>query len=351
LPDEVARALQTVLDEAQSVDVPGIAAAVLVGGRGSWVGVAGTADGKVSLEPAAQFAIGSVTKTVIAAQVLRLVETGAVELDDTIDRYLPDDAELPTNDATVRQVLGMRSGIGDYGESEGFVDRICADLSQPTSENDLLDLVPEEPLFEAGTRFRYTNANYLLAGLLIEHLTGRTVVEVIRDGVLENPRLERLIYQDEERPTPPLALPFVTYPPASPGPGPRELYESGGGFLPARCLASIGPDGSMAADALTLAWWGYLLYGGSVLTADSLRAMTTFEDDYGLGAWDYSRSFGTFAIGHAGLVSGYEAQLVAFPDEGVVLAVLLNTNRQAEPILFIAARLYAEWASLGSDPD
>jgi D-alanyl-D-alanine carboxypeptidase len=352
LADDVARNLQAVLDEVQPAYGPGVAAAVLVGGKGSWVGVAGTADGEVTLEPAAQFAIGSVTKTVIAAQVLLLVEVGAVDLDDPVDRYLPDAADLPTNDATVRQVLGMRSGIADYSESEGFMNSVCADLSRPTSQDALLALLAEEPHFEAGTRFSYSNANYHLAGLLIEHVTGRSVVEVLRDGILADAGLDRLVYQDDERPTPPLALPFVKYPSASPGPGPSDLLEAGEGFLPARCIASLaGPAGGMAADALTVAWWGYLLYGGSVLTTDSLHTMTTFEDGYGLGASDYRLRFGTFAVGHAGRIPGYEAQLVAFPDEAVVLAVLLNTDRQAEPLSIIAARLHAALASVKNAPE
>jgi D-alanyl-D-alanine carboxypeptidase len=125
LPEESAKALQAALDEAvETMDVPGIAAAVILANQGTWSGAAGTADGTAPLDPAAQFAIGSVTKTVIAAQVLKLVEAGAVDLDHPIAEYVGDD--LPTNGATVRQVLGMRSGIGDVrADPQTF----CPDLS------------------------------------------------------------------------------------------------------------------------------------------------------------------------------------------------------------------------------
>ena len=95
-------------------------------------------------------------------------------------------------------------------------------------------------------RFLYTNANYLLAGLLIEEVTGTTVPGALRSGVLSAPGLERLDYQDEERPTPPLAAPFVILAGSEAVPDPNELLELGGGYLPARCLAAtrVRPGGS-----------------------------------------------------------------------------------------------------------
>jgi len=78
---------------------PGAPPAVIVADRETWAGAAGTADGAAPLYPTAQFAIGSVTKTIIAAQVLRLVESGAVDLDRPIAEYLGE-YDLATNGAT-----------------------------------------------------------------------------------------------------------------------------------------------------------------------------------------------------------------------------------------------------------
>jgi CubicO group peptidase (beta-lactamase class C family) len=97
LPVDATASLQTILDEAvDDIDAPGIAAAVIVADRGTW---AGAADGAAPLDPTAQFAIGSVTKTITAAQVLRLVESGAVDLDRPIAEYLGE-YDLATNGAT-----------------------------------------------------------------------------------------------------------------------------------------------------------------------------------------------------------------------------------------------------------
>lgn len=342
LPIDVAAALQAILNEAvDTLYAPGVAAAVIVADRGTWVGAAGTADGAAPLEPNAQFAIGSVTKTITAAQVLQLVESGAIDLDRPIAEYVGED-DLATNGATVRQVLGMRSGIGD---PQIDADTCRSDLAASISLADLRKVPLGTPYFEPGAGFRYTSSNYDLAGILIEEVTGSTLASVLRSGVLSEPGLERLIYQDAERPTPPLAAPFVIGS-GSDVPGPIDLLQVGGGYLPARCLASsAGPAGGMASDAMTLARWGYLLYGGWVLGDEALAAMTDFEDGYyGLAAVDNGSIFGGPALGHAGTVPGYTAQQLVFPEEGLSVAMLMNTNGNEEALASVAGQLRAALA-------
>jgi D-alanyl-D-alanine carboxypeptidase len=330
--------LQAIIERGlNAMSAPGIAAAVIAADRGAWVGTAGTADGSAPVDPDAQFGIGSVTKTVIAAQVLQLVQSGVVDLDRQIVDYLDGDG-LPTNDATVREVLSMRSGVGDVDADPRAT---CTDLALSVSMEDLREVPLTDPFFEPGTTFRYTNANYILAGSLIEHVTGTPVAEALRSGVLADPSLGRLIYQDAERPTPPLAAPFVVLPESEPVPDPSDLLELGDGYLPARCLASAaGPAGGMASDASTLARWGYLLYGGSILSDESLAQMADFRDGYGLAAHDHSARFRVPAIGHEGSVPGYSSQLLAFPDDGVAIAVLINTNGSESELTTIAGRLH-----------
>jgi len=333
--------MQAILDEAvDGLRAPGMAAAVISASHGTWAGAAGTADGETQLDPAAQFGIGSVTKTVIAAQVLQLVESGDVDVDRPIAEYFSGE-EVPANGATVRQVLGMRSGIGEL-TADGHT--LCdADLSASISTDDMRAALSDDPVFEAGTRFRYTNANYVLAGLLIEEVTGTSVARALRSGVLSFPGLERLVYQDEERPTSPLAAPFVILPGSDPVPAPNELLQMGDGYLPARCLAAgAGPAGGMASDPMTLARWGYLLYGGWVLGDEALAEMTNVRDGYGLAAHDHESRFAVPALGHEGTVPGYVTALLAFPEEAVTVAVLVNTNGADEnDLVTIAGRLRA----------
>ena len=80
---------------------------------GTWSGATGKADGVRDLRIDDQIAIASVTKSVIAAQVMQLVEAGELDLDDPATDHLPPDLDFDTNGATVRQLLGMHSGILD----------------------------------------------------------------------------------------------------------------------------------------------------------------------------------------------------------------------------------------------
>ena len=111
LPDTVAAALQAALDSAVERGLPGVAATVLAPGIGTWSGAAGTADGVHPLAPTSQFAIASITKTVIAAQVMRLAEEGRLSLSDPVADHLPSGFDFDTNGATVANLLAMESGI------------------------------------------------------------------------------------------------------------------------------------------------------------------------------------------------------------------------------------------------
>ena len=96
----------------------------------------------------------------------------------------------------------------------------------------------------------------MLLGLVIEETTGMSVAAALRSDVLADPRLARLVYQPEERPDGPLALPFI-------GGRVNPDFAAGGGYLPTRSQASDGSgSGGMASDSRALALFGYLLFGG-----------------------------------------------------------------------------------------
>jgi hypothetical protein len=146
LPEPVAASLQAVLDEAvEQGTFRGLTAAVIVADSGSWLGAAGDGLEGKPLTPDAQLLTASLGKTVTAAQVLRLVEEGKLDLDDPVSDYLPPEVRFfDTNEATIRDVLGMRSGIPD---PPGYIELV--DMGSTPAE--LLERVPR-PLFPAGSQ-------------------------------------------------------------------------------------------------------------------------------------------------------------------------------------------------------
>jgi D-alanyl-D-alanine carboxypeptidase len=285
--------------------------------QGTWSGAFGKADDVRDVVVDSQFGIGSVTKSVIAAQVMQLVEAGELSLDDPATDHLPADFAFDTNGATIRQLLDMRSGIPDwYGEAmQAEVAKNRTRVWKPADVLALVDPARRPP----GSAFEYADTNYNLLGLVIEHVRQRPLVDVLRDGVLRVEGTERLIYQPAEAPSDPMAMPLGES---------RDALEKGGGYLPSLSDASsAGPAGSMASDSISLARWWRAFCAGEIVSVASLTEMSTFVgglDGYGLGLFNVADPWGV-GIGHTGGNFGYSAWAGCMPgDHSVVVVVLAN---------------------------
>jgi D-alanyl-D-alanine carboxypeptidase len=241
------------------------------GTAGTWSGVAGQdGTGKI-LAADARFETGSIGKTVVAAEILRLVEQGRLDLDDPAADHFGPDVRRDTNGATVRDLLRMRSGLTN---------------GQPP-----------------GTRFEYSNGDYVLLGLVLEGVEGRPLGDVLTQDILKVPGAEGL------------------------------TFPAGGTVENAA--------GPLETDPLSLARWGYELFGGDILTDESLASMVAFtEDGYGMGAFDFSVDFGVPAAGHLGQEDAWSAGLVALPDRQTVFVALMNSS-DVERTLRILTQLAA----------
>jgi D-alanyl-D-alanine carboxypeptidase len=300
-----------VLTDAAGAD--GMTATLMTPG-GSWSGAAGTADGTRAMEPAAQMAIGSITKSIVATQVMRLVDAGELSLDDAAADRLPPKLAFDTNGATIGQLLAMRSGIPDYVDA--LWKSLKTDRLHAWTTDQVLALVGTDRV-PAGAINRYSSTDYVVLGLILEHVTGRPLGEVLRSGVLSGDGMERLIYQPDERPTEPIAMPN----------GAHETLGGLGGSIPSlAATTAAGAAGSMASDSATLARWWARLCGGRMVTPPSLDAMTNFDDGdgYGLGLFDMTDAHGTSAVGNGGVQVGYAAYAACVVESRSVVVVLSN---------------------------
>jgi CubicO group peptidase (beta-lactamase class C family) len=272
------------------------------------------------------YRLASVTKQFTAAAILHLAEEGELSLDDQISDYLPD-YPSPGRRITIRQLLSHTSGLSDVAvipilEGAGGVgynrDRILA-------------LVASQPLdFEPGTGHSYSNVGYILAGVLIEEVTGTTFADYVTEEVLRPAGLNQTSFCPDEQPSAdrwahgydlqygnwPRAL-RLGRPPAFVDPAPinMEVVSSAGG------LCSTVTD---------LARWPGLLR--SYLAPASYREMsrpTVLADGtrvpYGLGV--QIRQFGPHpAVSHGGVVTGFVSLVADFPEDDVTVAILVNTR-------------------------
>ena len=315
--------------------LPGVQASVVFADGSTWTGAAGLADvaAQRPVTTSTVFDVGSITKTFVAAEVLRLAEAGVLRLDDPLSRWLPSYPNAAH--ITLRQLLSHTSGLADYFWSVTLFRRLDAAPRTPWNARRLLPYIGK-PLFKPGTEWRYSNTNYLLLGMVVEAATRRTLESELQTRFLGPLGLRHTVLQDDAPvvravSAGPLALPYRRAPNGSSGFVSRW---DGSGYLPYTSLATaLGPVGGIASRADEIARWGAALYGGRVVSADSLAAMEDVgisrpfkpAELYGLGTVQLVED-GYLSYGHGGAVTGYRAALRYFPDFGATVAVLTNLD-------------------------
>ena len=183
---------------------PGLNVGIWIPGRGEFVRAFGVSDiaTKTPMKVDDHVRIASITKTFVAVATLRLVDQGKLKLDDTLATWIEG---IPNGDKiTIRQLLGMRSGIYDFTSDEQFLNDFTADPLMAFSPEDVVAIVQRhEPDFAPGEKESYCDTNYIFLGVIIEKVTGRPVEDVIRDEILT-----------------PLGMPHTSFPttPAMPEP-------------------------------------------------------------------------------------------------------------------------------------
>jgi D-alanyl-D-alanine carboxypeptidase len=274
--------------------------------------------------------IASISKTFAAAEVLKLAAAGKIDVDAPLSRYIRH--PLTRNGATVRQALGMVGGIHDFTEPEGtrLWRALVADCDRHWTMQQAL-AYQTSGTSAPGRSSAYSSPGYLLLGMVIEAVTGR---EPAASDLFTPACLNRISAQDRERPTAPLAAPAK-----------NQAKLAADGFLPCRSVASSGGDAAtgIAADAPTIAWWGYQLYGARLLPPDIAQAMMTplaaneiFPGiQYGLGTMAFHVHFGVDdSFGHQGTQPGYNTLLAVVPALHISATVFIpDASKDPYPIM------------------
>jgi D-alanyl-D-alanine carboxypeptidase len=323
LPADVANRLEA--EMTSWVDrqmLPGVTAAV-ASPQGVWVGAAGVDGAGAPLTPDVGMALLDITWSFTAAEAMLLAERGELDLDAPASTYVP--VPQVANGVTVRQLLEHRAGIPDPG-SEVYEEPLN---SQPdahwTTERFL------EPVAKAtdppDQRTYVDTTNYELLGLVVEKVSGQRLGATYESDLWSPLGLSRLALQDEQRLPPPLAAR------GEDGDLPDGIDDAR--YLPFRAFVSaVRASLGAAGDAGTAARWGYLLYGGHLLTPESVAEMTDFEeDDVGLGSFNCTtkvlESPSIDCVGQWGTRLGYSAVLTVVPTAQISVVVLTPSTAAA----------------------
>ncbi|WP_369136958.1 serine hydrolase domain-containing protein [Modestobacter versicolor] len=285
-----------------------------------------------------QVRIASNTKTFTAAVVLQLVDEGLVDLEAPIEQYLPGLVRGPGGDGaaiTVRQLLQHTSGLPDYDHV--LVADYLAVQHRYVEPHQLLDVALAQPaLFAPGDGWEYSNTNYVLAGLLVQEVTGRPIGEVITDRVIEPLGLDDTYWPLEgeqelrgEHPqgyfatAPDVAWTDVTTQDPSFGWAAGQLVSTPDDLLD---FFTALVDGELLSPAMLAEMQTTVPAPGATVRGD---------ESYGLGLQTFTLSCGGTAWTHGGDIPGTETRGAVLPGgEGVVLAVtaLPTTTERAEAV-------------------
>jgi len=263
------------------------------------------------------YRIGSITKQFTAAAVMQLVEQGRAQLDDSIGTYL---SPLPASwgRVTIRQLLNHTSGIPSYTDIGAAWQRRWGEEMTPDT---LVALTAADSIwFEPGTRWKYDNTGYVVLGMLIEKLTGRSW------GADLEERFTRPLGLSDTRNC--LTEPIV--PRRVPG-----YLPAGSGWSNAPYLAMSQPyaAGAICSTVGDLMKWNRALHTGKVVSAESYELMTTPEGAAAHAPLKYGFGLGRDTVGgkpvitHGGGIHGFASANLWVPDVELSVTVLANSGR------------------------
>lgn len=334
LPDDLATLAR---DECARWQVPGLTVGVLHDGAVTeWVhGTANLATG-APVTPDTIFQVGSITKLFTATLVMGLVDSGAVELDTPVRRYLPDFRMADESAAaalTLRHVLSHAGGFDgdrftDYGPGDDAVDRAVAafpELRQYTAPGEL---------------WAYCNTGFQVAGAVIGRATGGTYEKAVRTRIVKPLGMGLTFLFPHEAITNRVAAGHNALP--------SEEAKIARRYVMARAMAPAGAILSTVGDLLRFAAMHMSdgeTGGARVLSPEAARAMRQsaisaigMADGWGIG-FGLSTVDGVQIISHGGSTNGFRARLVIVPEQRFALAMLSNGNggRAAEHAVELAA--------------
>lgn len=328
-PYSKAATLQALLDQYTADGLPGAAIAVYTPTEGYWSSAAGYArlEDKAPLQSCHLHYGQSVAKTYLAVVALQLAEAKQVDLDSPITRYLSPEQTVAISEAqavTVRMLLSHTSGIPDYADNPAYVAYLLQHPLHVFSSRDYLNYIAGKSLlFTPGSRFSYSNTNYLLLSQLVDRIKGDHG-RLIRDQILKPLGLQHSFYHDQ--PDYLINDELVNSYLDRFGDGKLENVTR----MQKANVASLFGDDGIVATPVDYVRFLRGLFEGKLLTESSLRAMTTWVNSYytgkpkyGLGLY-YQEFNGQIAYGHGGGGIGAGCGLYFFPAKKVY--VFIGTN-------------------------
>ena len=271
---------------------------------------------KVPNTPDTQFYIASLTKQFTSLAIMQLQERGLLSINDSIEKYFP---EFPNSSKiTIKQLLAHSAGLHDFTDSWDEIKQL--DLSA----QDVVDRFKDKKLdFEPGSKVKYSSSGYILAGQIIEQVSGMTYADYVESQIFK-----------------PLNMSHSSY-----GYSNGNILNKAIGYRKGTSQESVNVSLTSAAGALASSvtdfhLWDQSFYSSSLVNEGSLQEIYPedrnalgigfgkgkFKVVMGLGWGIYETDFGP-EYSHTGNVDGFSTIVSRYPDQKAMIVILSNQDR------------------------
>ncbi len=291
-------------------------------------------ESKIPLTTSDKFQIGSNTKQFIAASLLKLQEEGRVSLDDSITKYLPELSEY--KNIKVRDILNHTSGISNYTDHEEFWSML--DYNKTLTLDEIINFTSKFPLeFETKTKWNYSNSGYIIAGKILEIVSGQTWDEFLEENFLKPLDMKDTGYQEYF----------------------EKISDVTGNVLQNDKLVpftDLNLSWALSAGALystvdDLLKWTSIYEKSSIISDSSRKEMQTpFLKNYGLGLWIQPYNDDVL-IKHGGRTPGFVSNIDFLRNSKLKVITLDNIDGKTSDVAGILVDFYSNGKALAIKTD
>ena len=271
------------------------------------VGISHIGDkGYVNADAKSKYRIGSITKMFTATMVFQLVDEEKLNLGDTLDKFFP---QIPNaKKITVAQMLNHHSGIHNFTNDAQYYTSYSR---RPQTHEQILSIIAEtKPDFEPGAKGEYSNSNYVLLGYIVEKITKKPYKDALAERIVSKIKLTDTFYGGKINGANNESESF-------------DFIDGQWKILGETDMSVPGGAGAVVSTPTDLTKFITALFGGKLVSPNSLNQMKTITDGYGSGIlqfpYDDKKLFG-----HTGGIDGFNSMLVYLPEEKLSVAYISN---------------------------
>lgn len=282
--------------------------AISIGGQPIYTKAIGVADldTKKNATTLSRYRIGSISKTFTATLILQAIEEKKLKLDDKLSKYYP--TVKNSDKITISHLLNHRSGIYNFINSPDYPNY----YTTKKSTEDIVNIISSSNSdFEPGTKFSYSNSNYVLLGYILEKVYQKSLKDILNERIVKPLLLKNTYLGDQINPTNNEVFSYALA---------ADLRK-----LPSTDMSIPAGAGAVVSTPTDLNVFITALINGKLISKQSVMQMTTLTDGFGFGLFQYPFR-DKKGIGHNGGIDGFSSMLFYFPDNKLSVALISNGN-------------------------